>query len=228
MTPAVRPAIEIEDPLSYLPHRPIIEARRDAVIYEDSDPASGLYLLLRGRIALIRRTLTGTEVVLDVLGQDQLFGLGGLIYLDRHAEKAIALEPCSVMFWATGDVLQQIEREPRLGLALMQATVARMNDDLSRIAALSGQTTPERLAHTLLLFATRFGKTAYDGSTELPHLTHKLLSDCIGTSREVVTAQMNRLRRNGYLTYSRRNTRLNIELVKEALRSGLLRESHVA
>jgi CRP/FNR family transcriptional regulator len=227
MTPAPIPTIELEDPLAYLPHRPIIEVRRDAVIYDQADPGNGLYLLLRGRVALARRTLSETEVVLDVLGKDQLFGLGGLLYLERRIERAIALEPCSIMFWTTDDILQHIEREPKLGVAMMQSVTARMTDDLSRIQALSGQTTPERLVHTLLLFSERFGRNGHDGATELPHLTHKLLSDCIGTSREVVTAQMNRLRRKGYLTYSRRGTRLHVENIHDALRKGLLRESHV-
>ena len=226
MTPAPIPIIELEDPLAYLPHRPIIEVRRDAVIYDQADEGNGLYLLLRGRVALARRTLGETEVVLDVLGKDQLFGFGGLLYLERRIERAIALEPCSIMFWTTDDILQQIEREPKLGVALIQAVATRTMDDLSRIQALSGQTTPERLVHTLLLFAGRFGRNGHDGATELPHLTHKLLSDCVGTSREVVTAQMNRLRRKGYLTYSRRATRLNVESIQEALRNGLLRESH--
>jgi CRP-like cAMP-binding protein len=82
--------------------------------------------------------------------------------------------------------------------------------------------------HTLLLFGERFGNNGHDGSTELPHLTHKLLSDCIGTSREVVTAQMNRLRRKGYLTYSRRGTRLHCESIRDALKSGMLRETQVS
>jgi CRP/FNR family transcriptional regulator len=226
MTPAPISVVELEDPLAYLPHRPIIEVRREAVIYDQADPANGLYLLLRGRVALAQSTLSDTEVVLDVLGRDQLFGFGGLLYLDQRLERAIALEPCSIMFWAADDIVQHIEREPKLGIALMQAVTARMRDDLSRIQCLSGQTTPERLVHTLLLFAERFGRAAHDGATELPHLTHKLLSDCIGTSREVVTAQMNRLRRKGYLTYSRRGTRLNVENIQDALRKGLLRESH--
>lgn len=228
MTPARIPTIEIEDPLAYLPHRPVIEVRRDAVIYEQADQATGLYLLLRGRVALARQTLGESEVILDVLGKDQLFGFGGLLHLDHRIERAIALEPCSIMFWAADDILQQIDREPRLGIALIQSVISRIADDLSRIQALSGQTTPERLVHTLLLFGERFGRNDYDGSTELPHLTHKLLSDCIGTSREVVTAQMNRLRRKGYLTYSRRGTRLHCETIRDALKRGMLRETHMS
>ena len=224
MTPAPTQSIQLEDPLAYLPHRPIREIQRDAAIYGEADQANGLYLLLRGRVALARCALRETEVVLDVLGKDQLFGLGGLLYLDRRIERAIALEPCTVMYWSSDDIVQQIEREPRLGVALIQAVTVRMSDDLSRIQALSGQTTPERLALTLMLFSERFGKNGHDGSAELPHLTHKLLSDCIGTSREVVTAQMNRLRRKGYLTYSRRGTLLNLGSLKDALRKGLLRE----
>lgn len=225
MTPAPIPIIELEDPLAYLPHRPLRKIPRDGVIYDQADKANGLYLLLCGRAALARRTLTGIEVIVDVIGPEQLFGLGCLVHLEHCMERAIALEPCTVMCWTSDDILQQIDREPRFGVALIQAVANRISDDLARIQSLSSQTAPERLVQTLMLFSERFGHNGSDGSAALPHLTHKLLAQCIGTSREVVSAQMNRLRRKGYLTYSRRGTMLNRESLQDGLRKGLLRES---
>ena len=225
MTPAPIPNIELEDPLAYLPHRPLREIPRNDVIYDQADNANGLYLLFRGRVALARRTLTRAEVIVDVIGKEQLFGLGSLVHLEHYMERALALEPCSVMCWTSGDILQQIDRQPWLGVALIQAVGNRISDDLARIQSLTSQTTPERLVQTLMLFSERIGHAESDGSAVLPHLTHKLLSDCIGTSREVVSSQLNRLRRKGYLTYSRRGTTLHRESLQDALRRGLLRES---
>jgi CRP/FNR family transcriptional regulator len=219
--------IELEDPLAYLTHRPIIEVRRGVVIYDQADQANGLYLVVRGRVALARDTLGQTEAVVDVLGENQLFGFGGLLHVYR-IERALAVERCGIMFWTTDEILQQIERKPRLGIALIQAVATRMTDDLSRIQALSAHTTPERLVHMLLLFSERFGHNGHDGAVELPPLPHQLLSDCIAACRGMVTVHMNRLRRKGYLTYSRRETRLHLEIIRDALRKGLFRESRRA
>ena len=48
--------------------------------------------------------------------------------------------------------------------------------------------------------------------------THELLSQYVGTSREIVTHYMNQLRRQGYLKYSRKGISLNREALRDWLR----------
>jgi len=73
--------------------------------------------------------------------------------------------------------------------------------------------TPQRVAWSLLRFAERLGVKEEDGAVRMPPLTHQLLAEYIGTSREIVTFQMNQLRRQGFLRYSRKA----IYVYKEAL-----------
>jgi hypothetical protein len=60
-----------------------------------------------------------------------------------------------------------------------------------------------RLARSLVRLAERLGTPQEDGSVRMIPLTHELLSQYVGTSREVVTQYMNQFRREGYLRYSR-------------------------
>ena len=48
--------------------------------------------------------------------------------------------------------------------------------------------------------------------------THELLSQYVGTSREMVTHYMNQFRRQGYLRYSRKGIILYKDAFKEWLR----------
>ena len=50
---------------------------------------------------------------------------------------------------------------------------------------------------------------AEDGSILVPPVTHQLLSEYVGTSREIVTSHMNHFRNEGLLRYSR--TGINID-----------------
>jgi CRP-like cAMP-binding protein len=52
-------------------------------------------------------------------------------------------------------------------------------------------------------------------------LTHALLSQHIGTTREFVTHQMNEFREQGYLRYSRKGITLNRDLLQEWLRQNV-------
>ncbi|PWT99683.1 MAG: hypothetical protein C5B51_26755, partial [Terriglobia bacterium] len=50
-----------------------------------------------------------------------------------------------------------------------------------------------------------------------PPLTHQLLSEYVGTSREIVTFQMNYLRQKGLLRYSRKGIQVYVEALREYL-----------
>jgi CRP-like cAMP-binding protein len=52
-------------------------------------------------------------------------------------------------------------------------------------------------------------------------LTHELLSQYIGTSREIVTLRMKQFRRRGYLQYSRKGIILYRDLLREWLRQNV-------
>ena len=56
----------------------------------------------------------------------------------------------------------------------------------------------------LLQLATDLGTSAPDGATRIASLTHHTIAEFVGTSREIVTFQMNRLRRLGLIRYSRK------------------------
>ena len=49
-------------------------------------------------------------------------------------------------------------------------------------------------------------------------LTHKLLAQYVGTSREVVTYKMNRFRHDGYLSYSRHAIVLDPDAIRAFLK----------
>ena len=57
-----------------------------------------------------------------------------------------------------------------------------------------------------------------DGSFRISALTHHTIAEYVGTSREIVTFQMNRLRRMGLLRYSRRHIDIYSQAMVEALR----------
>ena len=61
------------------------------------------------------------------------------------------------------------------------------------------------------------GTVEEDGSVCMTPFTHELLSQYVGTSREIVTHYMNQFRRQGYLKYSRKG----IVLYRDAFRDWL-------
>jgi CRP-like cAMP-binding protein len=87
----------------------------------------------------------------------------------------------------------------------------------ARIESFSIDNIGRRLVRSLIRFSERLGQQSEDGLVDMMPFTHELLSQYVGTSREIVTHYMNQLRRQGYLRYSRKGIALNREALREWL-----------
>ena len=70
----------------------------------------------------------------------------------------------------------------------------------------------------LIQLAHPLGAGLPDGFTRLAWLTHRTIAEYVGASRALVTLQMNRLRRQGLIRYSRRYIDVHLPHLEEALR----------
>ena len=214
--PAKEP-LELEDALVYLPRKGVVEYRRGQVIYDEAHPSVGLYLVVQGRIKVSVTVEDGTQSVTGIFCADEFFGEGAMLGATGHPERATALESSNLMSWAAQEVEEQIERHPKLGMALIQNLVRRCLDFEERLQSLALDKTPQRVALILLRFAQRLGTPAGNGAVRIPPFTHQLLSEYLGTSREIVTFQMNHLRQQGFLGYSRKSIDVHTEALADYL-----------
>jgi len=209
---------DLEDPLAHLPCSLIQAFKKGQAIYDQDQPSTNLYLVISGKVKVSRLAEDGRQVVVDIYQPDEFFGESAFLSLARRAEIAVALEGVKVMTWTTRDIEDILMRRPRLAIALMQLLVQRSMDFGNRIESFSVDNISRRLARTLIRFAERLGSLADDGSVQMIPFTHELLSQYVGTSREIVTHYMNQFRRQGYLRYSRKGMLVYRDAMKDWLR----------
>jgi len=161
----------------------------------------------------------GTETVVDIFSTDDFFGESSLLGSAQYSERAVALDNVSLMSWTSREIEEQAERQPKLGIALLQMLVKRGLDYQARLQSFALDKTPERVIRALLRFADRLGGRTEDGSINIPPLTHQVISEYVGTSREIITFQMNQLRQKGFLRYSRKGIQVYSDALKEHLQA---------
>jgi CRP/FNR family transcriptional regulator len=197
--------MKTHDPLSYLPRARVLDLPKRCVIYDSARPPVYLYLVLMGRVSVFCSAIDGTQTLLRIVTSEGFFGEGSLVPRDLSLkESAIATERTQVMCWSTEDIERQIEREPRLGLALLEGFGANNLLLRDRVAALALYKTGPRVTLALVQLAKTIGELTPAGALRINGLTHQSIADYVGTSREIVTSEMNHLRRLGYVEYSRR------------------------
>ena len=214
-------SLEREDALMYLPRKGVTDYRKGQIIFDEHQPCKGLHLVVQGRVKVTVPFDTGAQTIVDIFTTDDFFGESALLGTPRHCERAVALDNTTLMSWSSTEIEDQVQRQPRLGVALLQMLVKRGLDYEERLQSFALDKTPERVARSLLRFAERLGIPTEDGSTYVPPLTHQVISEYVGTSREIVTFQMNYLRQKGCLRYSRKG----IQVYADALRNHLQSEA---
>jgi CRP/FNR family transcriptional regulator len=212
-------AFTYEDPLTYLPRKPVQEFAKRRVIYDAQQPSDHLFVVILGRVKLTNVTDDGGQLVARIVSSEGLFGESALIGAPRRHECAVALDNVTLMSWSAAEIETQIEREPRLGLALSQYLVRQCIELQDRIESMAVYKTPERVMLALVQLADTLGSPMADGAIRVPALTHHTIAEFVGTSREIVTFQLNRLRRLGMLRYSRKHMDIYTRSIQEALRS---------
>ena len=211
-------ATYFEDPLTYLPRKAVIELAKGRTIYDERHPSEHLYVVILGRVKISNAAERGFQTIGRIVCTDGLFGESCLIGTSPRAEAAVTLDNVTLMNWTRSEVEQQIEREPRLGIALSQHMVKECISLQDRIESMAVHKTPERVMLALIQLAADLGTPMADGSMRVASLTHRTIAEYVGTSREIVTFQMNRVRRMGMLRYSRKFIDIYARAMRETLR----------
>jgi CRP/FNR family cyclic AMP-dependent transcriptional regulator len=217
-TTSAEPRKYLEDPLAHLPCTVMHEYQRGEVIYSRQKPSTSIYLVIAGKVKLSRVAEDGRRVVVEIYQTDEFFGESALLNSATCAEEATALENAKVMTWTTSSIEDLVVQRPRLAVALLQILARHTIELGDRIESFSVDNSARRLARTLIRLSERLGQGTEDGSTRLAPLTHELLSQYVGTSREIVTHCMNQFRRQHCVHYSRKE---GILVYRDALKEWL-------
>ena len=146
----------------------------------------------------------GRQVVVDIYQPDEFFGESAFLGFPQRTRNGRRAGKHQAHDVDDSEIEDIATRRPKLAIALLQLLVQRSMDFGSRIESFSVDNIARRLARALIRFSERLGHQTEDGSVQMIPFTHELLSQYVGTSREIVTHYMNQFRRQGYLRYSRK------------------------
>ena len=206
-----------EDVLAHLPASKTTSYDKGQMIYDLDRFSNSIYLVVKGTVGISQMAEDGTEVLLDIVRTDELFGESALLATHRRGERAQAIEKVEVMNWAVSELEELVTKRPRLAVALLQVLAARNAEYTLRIESFAIDSIAQRLARSLLRFSERLGTPEEGGNVWMIPLTHYMLSRYVGTSREIISHHMNQFRKNGYVNYSRRGISLHRETLKTLL-----------
>jgi CRP-like cAMP-binding protein len=176
------------------------------VVYRVGEPADHLFILATGRVKVLRPSLEGSHVLVDVITPGALFGsvaaLGDADYPDTAEALTVA---CALRMSAT-DFRALLREHPHVALTVLDDVAARLEQAHQTIRRLSGGTVEQRIAATLLTLADKLGQPLGDSTLLQLPLTRADLAAMTGTTTESVSRTLSALRRAGLIDTGRRWT----------------------
>jgi CRP-like cAMP-binding protein len=178
---------------------------KGGMIYAPDEPASELYVVKDGRVALNLISSEGRTLTVQVAKPGDVFGHAALLTDGTYDTFAQALNPTSVAAVRRDELESLMAERPALALGLMD-DLGRHSQTLSRcLQNVAFKSVPARLA-TLLLDLAQSGSR--EEPTSAGRWTHQELADMINAYRETTTKVLNQFRAAKLIDVDRRGVRL--------------------
>lgn len=185
---------------------------RGGLVLIQGDRGDALYLVAEGQVKVVLAGEDGREVILSVLGPGSVFGEMALLDDEPRSAHVVAMDRTSLLILRREDFQARLRSSPEVAIGLLRELSRRLRRADDTIGSLVLRDVNGRIAHLLLDLANEEGGTRISRK-----LTHAIIAQMVGTSRETVSRTLSALSASGVLTMNRREIVLhNPEALRQA------------
>ena len=167
------------------------------VIFRKGDAGLGLFAVLSGLVRISLPSENGRELVLRLIGPNEVFGEITLLDGGQRTADASAAANCHLLFLDRRDFLAALSDEPGFGIKLLAFLCQRLRQTSEQVEDLTFADPSIRLAKALLQLAER-QRTANAAEIRVS-TTQKELGVAIGLSRESTNKYLREWERGGHI-----------------------------
>lgn len=168
------------------PARSVRVAREEAVFEQDAD-AEAFFLLLDGRVRVVKTTPDGQQVIVRYIVPGELMGIAQALGRTTYPASAIAVVDCVVLSWPGRLWAEFAAAYPSFGTNTYKTVGARLNDVQTQVVEMATEQVEQRVAHALLRLARQSGRKTADGiQIDFP-ISRQDIAEMTGTTLHTVS-----------------------------------------
>src|SRR5262245_46026033 len=155
-----------------------------AILMSAEQPAEIAYIIQRGTVKVHVEQEDGGDVLLTLLGPNEIIGEMGVIEDAHRSATVVTLEP-STLLWMGRDAFRDcLAAIPVMALNLLRIMSQRLRLATTRYQLLATRSVRGRVAGMLLALAQAYGRTSEGGEVMIPlWLKQHDLASMVGASR---------------------------------------------
>ncbi len=177
-----------------------LDLPRGTTVFSEGESGDSLFIIIEGKVKIVRRAPDGRENVLSIMGPADQFGELSIFDPGPRTATATALTDVSLAKMSQQALLPWIDAHPEIGVQLLRVLARRLCRTNDTVADLIFTDVPGRVAKSLLSMADRFGTRDDSGLLRVTHdLTQEELAQLVGASRETVNKALADFAHRGWL-----------------------------
>ena len=178
-------------------------------IYYQDERATMLRVVVYGAVKLVRQTLKGKEILLNMLQPGEYFGNLSASGRDTYSEAAQAQTDVCILSIRMRDFRSLLEEYPGVAQLVLNITADRLTSSQKQVQNLTTLSVEQRIANILVTLCDKFGEESKHGKLLQLPLSRKDLADMAGTSTETASRIMSGFQEDGLITSGRQWVAIN-------------------
>jgi len=188
---------------------------KQAQIMGENDPTTDVFFILSGSVRISSYTEGGREVIFAEMSAGDIFGEFSAVDRQPRSATVLALSNCVLARMPSTSFHEVLGRHSDISVRLIELLVSKIRKMSERVFEISALAVRERVRRELLRLASE-GTAFRNGIVIRPAPTHYELAARIGSHREAVTREFNRLESENIVEVRRRQIRIiDIERLKQ-------------
>lgn len=140
-----------------------LRIEKDATIFGQDEEADSFFVLLDGRVRVVKTTPDGQQVVMRYVVPGELMGIAQALGRTTYPASAIAAVDCVVLAWPGRLWPEYAAAYPNFGMNTYKTVGARLNETQTQIVEMATEQVERRVAHALLRLVKQSGRKTDDG-----------------------------------------------------------------
>jgi CRP-like cAMP-binding protein len=173
-------------------------------VLNEGAPGDSLHIVVKGRLNVVKSTLTGGETTVATLGPGQCFGEQAVLDGFPRSASVVAAVATETLMLTRESFFEWMHERPPRAFAIMETLSLRLRSMDRKFADLVSLDITHRLAKQLLsLAAIHDIEAVANNGTLLLKYTQAELAQMLGVTRETVNKQINQFKEDRWVTVTR-------------------------
>jgi CRP-like cAMP-binding protein len=181
-----------------------LQIPQGSAIFEQGETATAFYVLLNGRLKVVKVTPDGQQVVIRFVVPGDIYGIAKALNRQDYPATATALVDSVTLAWDMAIWDDFTQRHPTFARNVMQMMGQRIQEAHTRVKEMATQDVEHRVAHAVLRLVTQSGRKVEEGVLVDFPITRQDIAEVSGTTLHSVSRVLSAWENAGVVVVGRK------------------------